>query len=220
MKRILFLIVFTSTVLALHAADVTVVNVTGNVEIREPGGVWAPAAAGQVVSERSWISTGFGSRARIEAGGITLSLQPLTRVSIDSLTEDADVTRTQVSLQTGRVRASRPPTTRATRRPIDFRVSTPVATAAVRGTDWTQSADKLMVSEGLVEYSQGAAVVLLPGGTYTWAVEGLRPMDPMDLLADLWGVSSTAGTIPGDGTGKTGRSGTGKARGYARITLQ
>ena len=220
MKRILFLVLLTSLAAALFAADVTLVSVSGTVEIREPGGAWMPASAGQVVSTRSWISTGFGSRAKISAGGMELTLQPLTRASISSLTESDDSTSTRVSLQTGRVRATRPAATRSTRRSIDFRVSTPVATAAVRGTDFELSPDRLITYEGLVSYTQGGVIVLSPGGTFSWAVPGDHPMNPIDLVGETWGVNPTAGSIPGDSS----RGGRGRSRssrnGYLVLDLE
>lgn len=223
MKKIIAVMLLITVALAAFAADVTVVSISGTVEIREPGGAWAPASAGQIISTDSWISTGFGSRAKMSAGGMELNLQPLTRVSITSLTEDRSsggrtVSRTAVSLQTGRVRATRPPATRATRRDIDFRVSTPVATAAVRGTDFELSFDKLVTYEGLVSYSQGGALVMSPGGTYTFAVDGEHPLDPIALIINKWGVSSEAGSIPGGGR-RGGRSRSTSIYGDLRLDL-
>jgi len=217
MKRLLILILLTSAALAVHAQNAEILSLSGTVEIREPGSDWTAAQTGQVVSTRSMISTGFGSRARLSVGGMELSLQPLTRVVIDSLSADGPTTRTQVSLRTGRVRASRPPVSRSTQRTIDFRVSTPVATAAVRGTDFEQSFNKLVTDEGLVALEQGQAVVLLPGGTFTWAVDGLRPIDPLDLIEEKWGVSPVAGSIGSDQPGGTSSY---RRRGSARIILQ
>jgi hypothetical protein len=195
------IVLLASLAFALGAAEVTVLSLSGSVEIKEPGRGWAPASVGQTVASSSMISTGFGSRARLSAGGMDLNLQPLTRVTIDSLVSDGDTDRTAVSLQSGRVRATRPPVTRAnrsTRRNIDFRVSTPVATAAVRGTDFYTSHNKLETVEGLVSYSQGQAVVMTPGGTYSWAVPGLRPINPTDVASGIWGVSPDAGTFGDD----------------------
>jgi len=212
MKKFLIILLLTSAALAVGAADVSVLSISGTVEIKEPGGAWSAASVGQVVSSRSMISTGFGSRAKLSAGGMELSLQPLTRVSIDSLTQSGDATRTEVSLQTGRVRATRPPATRSTRRSINFRVSTPVATAAVRGTDFIMSHNKLVTAEGLVAYSMGKAFVFSPGGSWSWAPEGLRPMNPTDLVGDRWRVASP--------NGRRGSSDMSKEFGYARITLK
>ena len=219
-KKIVIILLLISVTLAASAAEVTVISVSGKVEIKEPGGAWAAATTGQVVSTRSMISTGFGSRAKLSAGGMELNLQSLTRISIDSLIEDGETTRTAVSLQSGRIRSTRPPVTRSTRRSIDFRVSTPVATAAVRGTDMEDSFNKHMTFEGMAEYSQGQAVIMSPGGTWSWAVEGLRPMNPTDLVGNNWGVSPAAGTMPGGESGSGGRSRASRNWGYARITLE
>ncbi len=220
MKRAIIMFLLISAAIAVGSAEVTVISFSGTVEIKEPGGVWAAVSAGQVVSTRSMISTGFGSRAKLSAGGMELNLQPLTRVSIDSLTSDGEITRTAVSLQSGRIRATRPPVTRRTRTSIDFRVSTPVATAAVRGTDFFLSTNKLMTNGGMVAFSQGQAVVLSPGGTWSWAVEGLRPMNPTNLIGNRWGVSPTAGDVPGGDGSSSGHSRTSNSWGYARISLQ
>ena len=219
MKKILIVMLLTSAALAVGASDVTVISISGNVETREPGGAWTPVSAGQVISSQSMISTGFGSSAKLSAGGMELTLQPLTRVSIDSLTQDGDTLRTAVSLQSGRVRATRPPATRSTRRSIDFRVSTPVATAAVRGTDFIMSFDKLQTLEGLVSFSMGKAVVYSPGGSWSWASEGLRPVEPTGLAGDNWGVSTEAGSLPGEG-GNTSNPESATKWGHVRITLE
>lgn len=225
MRRILTILLLTTLALAAHATQATVVSISGTVEIREPGGSWTPAVVGQVVSANSWISTGFGSRARLSSGGMELNLQPLTRVSISSLAPDSNATgasaaRTSVSLQTGRVRASRPPTTRANRRSsIDFRVSTPVATAAVRGTDFVISFNKLVTYEGLVSFSQEGVTVISPGGTFTWARDGWHPVNPTDLVDDMWAVNPEAGSIPGGGS-RGGRSRSSRAFGYLDVGIK
>ena len=225
MRKLVAILLLISVALAAHAADATIISISGTVEVREPGGSWAPAAVNQVVSANSWISTGFGSRASVSVGGMELSLQPLTRVSISSLAPESGAAdqasqRTSVSLQTGRVRATRPPVTRANRREsIDFRVSTPVATAAVRGTDFVISFDKLITYEGLVSYSPEGLTVMSPGGTYTWAVDGWHPMDPTDLVDDTWSVNPAAGSIPGSDSGD-GRSRSTRNVGYLDVTIQ
>ncbi len=220
MKKIALIVLLASLAFSIGAAEVTVLSLSGNVEIKEPGRDWVPAAVGQKISSASMISTGFGSRARLSAGGMELNLQPLTRVVIDSLVTDGDTDRTAVSLQTGRVRATKPPVTRATRstqRQIDFRVSTPVATAAVRGTDFYVSHDKLETLEGLVSFTEGQAVVLSPGGTYSWSVPGLPPLNPMETFDEIWGVSPEAGTIGDD---RYRRRSSSSRVGSVRIELQ
>lgn len=219
MKKIFVIALLFAAVFSVNAAEVTVLSLSGTVEVREPGAAWRPLAVNQVVSSNSMVSTGFGARAKLSIGGMEVSLQPLTRVTIDSLTQDGDTSRTAMSLQSGRVRATRPPVTRSTRSNLDFRVSTPVATAAVRGTDFELSFNKLVTDEGLVGLSQGQAAVLSPGGTWSWAVEGLRPVNPAGLISEKWSVSSTAGTLPGSNGGSSG-SRSNRNLGTTRLTLQ
>jgi len=201
MKKILIsVILITLASMALYAADAKVINVTGKVEIKEPGGSWSPLSPGQVVSTKSMVSTGFGSSAKILVGGMELNLRPLTRVVIDSLNESGNKVSTNVSLRTGQVRATKPRAARTTERAIDFRVSTPVATAAVRGTDFNLSFNKIETYEGLVQFSQGQAVVYTPGGASTWAVVGERPKDPASLVSERWEVVPVAGSMVGENT--------------------
>ncbi len=197
MKKSLFVIMLIAALTAsVYAADVKLISTSGTVEIKEPGGEWTPAEAGQSISLKSIISTGFGSRARIDAGGMIMNLQPLTRISVENLTEKENTTSTQVSLKSGRVRATRPPATRAERRSIDFRVSTPVATAAVRGTDFEIGANNRLVTyEGLVELSRGETRVYSSGGTSAWAEEIKKPMSPAPPTKTIASVSSAAGSV-------------------------
>ncbi len=222
MKRtIMMLLLVMCSFVMVYAGEARLVSVSGTVEVREPGGEWTPVSGGELVSGRSMISTGFGSRAKVELGGMTLNLQPLTRVVIDSLGEEKDVASTQVSLQTGRVRASRPPATRATRRSINFKVSTPMATAAVRGTDFELGANgRLTTHEGLVAFSQGDAVVFSPAGTTSSAsAASSAPVQPSDLANDIWSISSIAWELHADDEFGSGSGGS-DAQGSVRITLQ
>ncbi|PIE04519.1 MAG: hypothetical protein CSA76_03845 [Spirochaetales bacterium] len=196
MKKLLLIILLTAAAAAVFAGEAILISFSGTVEIQEPGGEWKAAEAGQFVSSRSMISTGFGSRARLKAGGMMLQLQPLTRVSISSLVQKGNTASTQVSLQSGRVRASRPPVTRAKRRSIDFRVSTPVATAAVRGTDFEMGANnRLVTNEGIVEFSNEELRVFSYGGTSVWAKELDGFIRPASSAWEIWSVSPVAGSF-------------------------
>ncbi len=64
----------------------------------------------------------------------------------------------------------------------------------------------------MVEFSQGQAVVMAPGGTFTWAVEGIRPMNPIDLISDTWSVNPVAGSVVGDKSSKSSRTQMGSIR--------
>lgn len=192
MRRILCLVLLTTLTVGLWAIDATILSLSGSVEIKEPGGTWQPASEGQVISMSSMIATGFNSRATLSAGGMDLSLSPLTRVGIDSLTEEEDVINTSLSLQSGQLRASSPPVERKTRSAINFKVSTPVATAAVRGTDFLLSTNKLETIEGMVELSRGNSVVLAPGGSKSWVAPEARPTEPIEQIGEVISPETTA----------------------------
>jgi hypothetical protein len=205
MKRLLIILILLSAAAAVFSAEAVVVSIVGTLDIKVPGGVWTPATVGQKISTQSMVSTGFGSRAKLSVGGMELNLQPVTRVTIDSLTETGGTPSTGLSLQTGVVRSTRPPATRTSSTGVDFRVSTPVATAAVRGTDFSVSPDKLVTAEGLVSYSAGSTVVFSPGGTLTWYKPGFGPVNPTDLAPEIWSVNPNSGSMPGDfGSGDSG----------------
>ena len=195
----------------LAAIDARVVNVTGKVEVQAPGGAWVPAAAGQVISLRSTVSTGFNSRAVLSIGDSQVVLQPLTRIRVDELSESAGQARTALSLQAGAARSQ----VRNSGGSIRFSVATPVATAAVRGTDFTLSWAYLEVAEGLVEFStDGQRVFVAAGGSSGLDVYG-DPEDSWGTISSTWRVSPIPGGFPGDPEGTPDRK-----IGYAVITLE
>ncbi len=193
MKKLMSLILLGSLSVGLWAVDATILSLSGpSVEIKEPGGTWQPASQGQVVSSASMIATGFNSKVSISVGGMDLSLSSLTRVSIDALMEDNDVITTSLSLSTGRLRASSQPVERKTRRKIDFKVNTPVATAAVRGTEFLLSTNKLETIEGMVELRQGSRVVQAPAGSKSWVAPDAPPTAPIENIGELISPEITA----------------------------
>lgn len=129
---------FTLALLLLGAAafaqTATVSAVSGKVEVRAPGGDWQAARVTQTVPIGSTISTGFGATAELEVGEATLSVSPLTRLTIEELARNAEGRQqTDLFLGVGRVRAdvrSGEDTTH------DFQLRSSVSTAAVRGTEF------------------------------------------------------------------------------------
>ncbi len=193
MNKLMSLILLGSFSVGLWAVDATILSLSGpSVEIKEPGGTWRPASQGQIVSSASMIATGFNSRVNISVGGMDLSLSPLTRVNIDALVEEKDVITTSLSLSTGRMRAISQPVERKTRRKIDFKVNTPVATAAVRGTEFLLSTNKLETIEGMVELRQGTRVVQAPAGSKSWVAPDAPPTAPIENIGELISPEITA----------------------------
>jgi hypothetical protein len=126
---------------------------SGTVEIKAPGSSkWIPARQGQSIARTAVVSTGFKSTAVIALGNSVLSVQPLTRLTVEEIRETAGNERVNISLQTGRIRADvKPPAGGKT----EFTVRSPSATASVRGTSFEFDGLHLRVDEGRVHVTGG-----------------------------------------------------------------
>jgi hypothetical protein len=123
-------------------------EVRGTVEVRAPGAAeWKAAAAGEALERASLISTGFRSTALITIGNSTLTVRPLTRLSLEEIAASQSGERVTIDLRAGRVRAEvKPPAGGKT----DFTVRTPTTTASVRGTVFEFDGIRVKVDEGRV----------------------------------------------------------------------
>lgn len=81
---ILLIIVF---ITPLYSANlITVTEVKGKVELKEPGESWKLLSEGSTVPQGSLISTGFRSSVELDLGGSsTVFVKQLTRMSVDQL---------------------------------------------------------------------------------------------------------------------------------------
>ena len=181
MKKIAWIIIGALLSAApLAAQEVRLADVEGKVEIKAPGGDWEPAEEGRSLSMRTMISTGFNSRAVLEIGSATTTVQPLTRLEIQDVQLDDREQRTALFLGAGRIRAE---VRRGQDLSVDFSVRTPVATAAVRGTDFEVSTTALTVRDGVVRFDSGGYyVVVQQGGSSAVlsGVPGVPLVDPFD----------------------------------------
>jgi hypothetical protein len=123
---------------------------SGTVEIQEPGSsLWTPAAAGMTLTRNTVISTGFRSTAVVALADSTLSIRPLTRLTLEEILQQENNTEVRLYLQSGRVRADvAPPSGGQT----DFSVRSPTVTASVRGTAFEFDTLHLIVENGRVRY--------------------------------------------------------------------
>jgi hypothetical protein len=136
---------------AQEAGEALIREISGTVEVKAPGAAaWAPASRGQALELGAFISTGFRSSALIAVGNSTLSVQPLTRLSLEELVRAGNAEKVDLNLRAGRVRANvRPPEGGTT----EFTVRSPTATASVRGTIFEFNGTELRVAEGRVHLS-------------------------------------------------------------------
>jgi hypothetical protein len=169
MKKILFMAIFILTGLYVSAQngvqDAVIEQITGTIEIKQPRETsFKPASAGEKIFQETVISSSFRSFAIIRVGSTTITVRPLTTLSlteIQNLNEDETL---NVNLQAGRIRVDVKPAagTRTT-----TTVSTPSVTASVRGTNFEIDTDNLYVNEGVVSFSgkKGQSMLVGAGGS-------------------------------------------------------
>lgn len=148
MRNALLLSILLFTGLCVYAQNAVVDQITGTVEIKQPGeNAFKAAKVGDKLSKETVISTGFKSFAVIKIGGTTLTARPLTNLTLTEIQGLADTETLNVNLQSGRVRVEvKPPAgTRAS-----TTVSGPSTTASVRGTSFEFDVNNIYVNEGSV----------------------------------------------------------------------
>lgn len=192
MKKIVFIFTLMIVTTLLMAQTATVGDVSGKVEVQEPGRSWQSARPGMVVAADSSISTGFASEATIVMDNAEISVRPLTRMTLEEYSSSGDTTTTKLFLGSGRIRTE---VKTSDRRINDFQVRSPVATAAVRGTSFEFDGVRLMVDEGNVDfYSPTGAKVSVPAGTSSQATEEGGPVPPAEQKKQEASVSPTTTT--------------------------
>ncbi|MFP3043680.1 FecR family protein [Treponema primitia] len=153
MKKCLAFLLIICGAVSLSAQDAFIKEINGTVEVKIPGAAaWTTAAEGQRIAITTIISTGFKSTALIGLGNSVITVQPLTRLSLEQIQEAADTERVDLYLQTGRIRADVTPPSGGR---IDFTVRSPSVTASVRGTSFEFDGQRLSVDEGRVHVSGG-----------------------------------------------------------------
>ncbi|MCL2128597.1 MAG: FecR family protein, partial [Treponema sp.] len=144
-------------------------EITGTMEVKLPGSdAWTPANAGDSVELATVLSTGFKSTAVIAVGGSTLTVRPLTQLSLESLMNMDETEIIGIEMRTGRIQAdvSAPLGSKT-----DFTVRTPATTASVRGTAFYIDPENLRVREGTVKYSavkNSRRSVMVGAGQSSW----------------------------------------------------
>ena len=151
MKKIGIILILLSIVANASFTQVSAVikEVTGKVEVQAPEGIWTRAAVGMSISRGTTISTGFGSRALLDLGNSVLNVQPLTRLRLEELIEKEGTVQTDMFLRVGKVSAEVKSVAGLKQ---DFKLRSPVSTAAVRGTGFGYDGFDVVVVDGNVVY--------------------------------------------------------------------
>ncbi|OQY34418.1 MAG: hypothetical protein B6241_04765 [Spirochaetaceae bacterium 4572_59] len=195
----------------LMAEDILLVDIMGKVEIKQPGQGWTPASEGLSLSLKTQISTGFNSKAVLDMGNSRTTIQPLSRLRIEDVKAGGKEPRTSLFLGAGSIHAE---VKKSDSRMINFSISTPVATAAVRGTVFDVSTQFLKVDDGVVLFESGGYYMYVKKGGFSAVRDGLmgNPVsDPYDnamskrvVSADFSKYTGNRRTrgASGDGTGQ------------------
>jgi len=125
----------------------TVTEVTGKVQIRRGAGAWQKAVAGMKLSDDTAVSTGFNSTAVLDLGGSILQVKPLTRMSLEELVETEETISADLFLKVGKVKAE---VKSVEGRVLNFKLRSPITTAAVRGTEFEFDGIVVVVTNGEV----------------------------------------------------------------------
>ncbi len=126
----------------------TIGKIAGKVEVQLPGKDWRPAKEGEILPKGTMVSTGFKSTAVLTVSNSNILVKPVTRMKLEEIVQTQSGTNTQVYLSTGKLSVEVTPQQNQT---TDFTVSSPTATASVRGTGFDFDGEVLIVRHGVVE---------------------------------------------------------------------
>ena len=125
----------------------TISKLAGKVEVQLPGKEWRAAKEGELLPKGTMVSTGFKSSAVLTVNNSTILVKPVTRMKLEEIVQTQSGTSTQVYLSTGKLSVEVSPQQNQT---TDFTVSSPTATASVRGTGFDFDGFILIVHHGVV----------------------------------------------------------------------
>lgn len=128
--------------------EAKVLEVAGKVEFKSGSGSWRPMKVGMNLAKGTMISTGFKSSAIIQLGDATITVRPVTRLSLEELIKSEKGTQTELFLTAGRVKAEVTP---SKVEKVEFSIRSATATASVRGTGFETDGRNLIVTHGMVE---------------------------------------------------------------------
>lgn len=169
----------------LAAVNAEIVAVTGKAEIKQ-NGVWIAARQGNFVKTGDTISTAFKSELTLKIDGSVIVVRPLTRLTIEEIATKNETVSSKVYLNTGAVKADVKP---ASTEKVEFKVTTPVATASVRGTSGIIDSDGTLEGfsgQWLYVNAAGETLFITPGNTVSINDNGtlLSPHDAKIIYAD------------------------------------
>jgi len=164
--------------LSVFAQTGVIRQLSGTVELKAAGtSAYVPAKAGDELRQDTVISTGFKSTALVELGSAMITVRPLTRLTLTEIKATAGAETLNVNLQAGRVRVDvNPPAGTKTA----MAVTSPIATASVRGTSFDFDTRNLHVNHGTVSFhGNRGKPMLVSGGSNSQVKEDGKTEDPI-----------------------------------------
>jgi len=195
MKKVALVLVMLSLTLGVFAQNGVIRQLSGTVELKHPGSAdFVVAEVGDEVMQDTIVSTGFRSNALIAVGESSLiTVRPLTRLTLTEISAVAGAETLNANLQSGRVRVDvNPPAgTRAS-----MNVSSPSATASVRGTTLFFDGRNLGVVGGAADFRSGRGAPALVGDGFSSSLDATgRPTAPVFVFTGAAGEKAKSGDI-------------------------
>ena len=221
MNKIFFASLFMVVGISVFAQSGIIKELSGTVEVKTAGALgFVPAVSGMEVAQDTLISTGFKSFALIEMSSTVIAVRPLTRLSLTEIQASTGTETINVNLQTGRVRVDvNPPAGKK----ASMSVTSPTATASVRGTGFEMDTRYIYVDDGTVYFkgNNGYTIQVVKGsfssiGSYEKVSSpiiasktGSTPplpigYDPASKFTGRAGITSPGESDPGQSPGEPG----------------
>ena len=185
--------------LGVFAQNGTIKEISGIVETKpSETASFRAAHIGDRLSQETVLLTGFGSFAIVEIGSTSITVRPLTRLTLTEIQASAGTETLSVNLQSGRVRVDvKPPAgTKAA-----MSVASPVAVASVRGTSFEVDTRNLYVDEGAVSFmGERGQVIRVDAGTSSRVDANARAVSPVEIRTAALLPPTPVGTDVSGGT--------------------
>ena len=172
MKKTIFALLLVGIAALGFAQAAVIKELTGTVELKRAGvSDFIPASVGAEVAQNTIISTGFKSTVLVQAGSAVIAVRPLTRLTLTEILASQGEENLTMNLQAGRVRVDVNPPAGSK---ASLSVSSPTATASVRGTSFEFDTRNLRVNSGTVYFmgKWGYEVAVKEGQTRTIGASG------------------------------------------------
>jgi len=193
MKKGIIALVLILAAAGAFAQNGVIKEMAGTVELKKANStVFAAAKAGDTVNQDTVVSTGFKSTALIEVGSTVLMVRPLTRLTLTEIRASSGSETLNMNLQSGRVRVEVKPPAGSK---ASTSISTPTATASVRGTSFELDTRNLYVISGNVLFkgTRGTATLVTTGANSTTDQNG-SAVNPLALGDSVYKPQLPAGT--------------------------